>query len=222
MSSENKKEEVITHSHNRQEIIFKISFGAVFTVAGLVVLLLSFFAIPLRGYHQFPTSLPSLYDFLYSVAVIGVSAGAFLAPGLWAFTSGYAGLRRKNTYGSSQLVVQNAPVPVGDRLDARLQVSLPSGARPDDGFHIELAEWSPGGGGMSSGGKGSKQWSDTTTVHGRPTANGIEVPISMDLPHRQFTDLWTIEVTAAFENHPDYRASFDLPVTGSVDSDLLY
>lgn len=214
MASKEPSTERVTHSHNPTSIAFHLLFGLSFTGAGVIVLLVFLYG--------FSPSEVGAYDALYGIGIAVLAAGAFLGPGLYALFTGYAKLRRRRAYDPSRLIVNDAPVPVGGRLDARLQVDLPPGAAPANEVHVELAEWAAGGGGMSSGGKGSKQWSETTTVRGRLNDEGMEVPISMSLPDRQFTDLWTVEVTAEIENHPDYKASFDLPVTGPVDTDLLY
>jgi len=154
-----------------------------------------------------------------------------LLPGCFCLWLAYMTLRRRRIFGTSRLQLATIPVPLGGRLRARLQGTLPSDARPTDGLQVILTCY-----------KKKSGWlvlRDKTSIHDSFGTSELDVPLSLDLPARPLSDEqeqspatlsdaekdalddldWSLKVRASFENAPDYKASFDFPVTVPDDLD---
>ena len=148
--------------------------------------------------------------------------------GGWMGWKAYKRFRRWRAYGSSHLHLETVPIPLGESLRARLQASLSSNEQPPSGFQVHVAAIE------RNGHEKRTVWEDWTSVSGQPGPGETEVPLSLDLPAQPLPDHlrqmaedkpwgslqdtldnlnWAIEVTASFEDKPDYEASFDLPVS---------
>jgi len=175
--------------------------------------------------------LPLSWNLLFSgEMILGIMLIRIGAHNCW---KAYPVLRQWITTDSSYLRLATAPVPLGETLRARLQVPISADEQPPSGFQVRVA--------CTRSGDNGKEvvWEDSTTVTGQPGPGGTVVPLTFNLPTRvlpdemrptyqKFRELggpnlmrllnWMLEVTASFDDKPDYRASFDLPV--SVPDDL--
>ena len=204
MFSQEQQDNVHTSSPSLAGAIFYAVFGLPFTAGGLYMT-----AVAFTG--------------MFGLFIGGI---LFLGAGISLEWRAYKAFRRWQAYGTTHLRLESTPVPLGGSLRARLQV--PIDKQPPNGFQVRVASI------QGSGDDKDTVWEDWTSVSGQPGPGETEVPLSLDLPAQPLPDHlrqmaedkpwcslqdtlekldWEMEVTASFEDKPDYEASFDLPVS---------
>lgn len=217
MFSKDQQQDVRTSSPSLSRAISYTLFGLPFVGGGVMLALTPFTSNGQSG------------------ALVGTLFGAlmFLGGGGWIWWKAYKGIRRWKTYGTSHLQMESAPVPLGSSFRARLRAPISADEQPPNGFQVRVAAT------RESGDDEEVAWENWTSVRGKQGTGETAVPLSLDLPARPLPDYrmqmaedtpwssaeaviegldWALEVTASFDDKPDYEASFDLPV--SVPNDL--
>ncbi len=170
-----------------------------------------------------------------------LGAAAFLGAGGWLWWKAYETFRRWRTYGTSHLQLEREPVPLGSSLRARLRAPL-SDDQPPNGFQIRVAAtkgsgddkkvvWEEWASARGRPGAAETEVPFSLDLPGNPfpddhpmMAMTEATPMLMDedTPWSAVKNAiegldWTLEITASFDDKPDYEASFEFPVSAPDD-----
>ncbi len=221
MPSQDQQENVLSSTPSLSYAIFRALFGLPFVGIGLFLV-----GNPLMA---------AITGHIQALIFIPVSAPFLWAGGWLYWWPAYKEFRRWRFYGTSHLQLEHVPVTLGSSLRARLRAPIPGDDQPPDDFHVRVAALKRS---KRTSGVDVK-WEDQTNVRGQPGTGETEVPFSLDLPvcplpddeiqaaqNISFTSVksklegrldWTVEVTASFDDKPDYEASFEFPVSAPDD-----